>query len=144
MFCCLLLLFLILDFLLFFYLFICPLLFFVLDILLFYHFIIYPLLFFCPGSSIILLSCYIPVWSHLELFFSFIILFFFVIKFQLFYCHLVFLVYFFFLDLYFLNYSNNFCQISLSLACQPAMQSLVVCSWLLTYTISIIITIHII
>lgn len=105
------LLFLVLDPLLFCRLVVCLHLFFVLDPLMFCHFIESPFSFLVLNP--LLSSCLV-------------ILLFLVLEFQLFCCRFLCLVYFFILDLHILEHSNNPCQMSLGLACQPALQSLFV------------------
>lgn len=97
---------------------------------------------FCLKSFAILSFCCVPapVASATCL----VMLLFFVTEFQLFYCHFFWLVHLFFLDLHLSKYLNNFSQMSLGLACQPALQSTFVYFWLLACIIQMITTICII
>lgn len=91
------------------------------------------------GSLVILSFCYLLALAASAAFFCLVMLLFLIIEFQLFcYCFLC-SVYFFFLDFYLLEYSNNLCWISLDPICQLALQSLFVYFWLSAHIIWMII-----
>lgn len=77
---------------------------------------------FYSGSSAILWSCYMLVLAVFVAFLCLVMLLFFVAEFQLICClFLVYFIYFFFKNLYFLEYSNNLYLINLSLVCQSTL-----------------------